>query len=78
MVVAADFSGIGVLGCTLALVGFGSGFRAIGQAMGIPDSNILEATADASSIRHAMGTVSASVIRASQTVIDPGAANFFN
>lgn len=63
---------------TFALVGFGGTFRPIGLGMGIPDGNILESSADASSIRHAMGTVSASVIKASQAVIGSSTNTFFN
>ena len=61
---------------TLALVGFGSGIASrAARDMGFP--NFLEADADASSIRRAMNTVSKSVIRASQTTINPNQSNSF-
>ena len=59
-----------------ALVAFGQGYaHQMAAAMGI--SNVLEVDSDPSSIRRAMGTVSRSVIRASQTKIDPNAGGFF-
>jgi hypothetical protein len=64
---------------TLALVAFGSGFaQQVATQMGFPAQNILESGADARSIRRALGTVSKSIIRASQTVIDPNASGFFS
>ena len=60
----------------LALVAFGSGFaQQVANEMGIP--NFLEVNADPGEIRKAMGTVSKSVIRASQTKIDPSKSSSF-
>lgn len=63
---------------TLALVAFGGSFaRQVAAEMGFP--NVLEVGSTASEIRRAMGTVSKSVVRASQTKIDPNASkSFFN
>lgn len=59
-----------------ALVAFGQGYaHQMAASMGIP--NVLEVDSDPSSIRRAMGTVSRSVIRASQTKVDPNAGSFF-
>lgn len=61
---------------TFAMVCLGKGAKA-GASMGFP--SILNETSDASGIRRALGTVSASVIKASQTQIgtqNPG--GFFN
>lgn len=60
----------------LALVAFGTGFaHQVASDMGFP--NVLEVNSDPSSIRRALGTVSKSVIRASQTKIDPNASKGF-
>ncbi len=63
---------------TFALVGFGGGFaKQLAKDIGIP--NILEAKADPSAIRHALEVVSASVIKASQTMVTTtGGGNFFS
>lgn len=62
---------------TFALVGFGGSFaHQVAQDIGFP--NVLEADADASSIRHTLELVSNSVIRASQTIITVTPTGFFN
>lgn len=67
---------------TLALVGFQAygnrvDFVEVAKGMGFPEKNVLTSSSSASDIRHAMGTVSKSVIRASQTMIDPDADDSF-
>lgn len=54
---------------TLAFVAFGVNGKAIAAQMGFPAQNVMDETTDPSAIRRALGTVSKSVIRASQTVI---------
>lgn len=54
---------------TVALVAFGTEGKHIATEMGIPDGNVLDENSDPSSIRRALGTVSKSVIRASQTIV---------
>src|SRR5258706_1845492 len=61
---------------TLAFVAFGTYGSKIAASMGIP--NVLDEQADAHSIRLALGTVSKSVIRASQTAGGAGSPTFFN
>lgn len=59
-----------------SLVAFGQGFaHQAASDMGIP--NVLEVGSTASEIRRAMGTVSKSVIRASQTKISGSKSSFF-
>jgi hypothetical protein len=61
---------------TFALVGFGSGF-ANKTAQHIGFTNVMEADADPSAIRHALEVVSNSVIRASQTIMTGSSPNSF-
>jgi len=63
---------------TVAFVAFGTEGKRIAAEMGIPADNVLDESADAHSIRIAMGTVSKSVIRASQTVIGQQSQSFFS
>lgn len=63
-----------------SLVAFGRGFaHQTAMKMGIPAANVLEVGKTASEIRHAVGTVSKSVIRTSQTKIgSTSQSGFFN
>jgi hypothetical protein len=64
---------------TFAFVAFGMSGKQVADSMGFPAQNVLDANADPSSIRKALGTVSKSVIRASQTVIGAtGSGSFFS
>lgn len=63
---------------TVAMVAFGTDGKKIATQMGIPAENVLEGDADEHSIRIAFGTTSASVIRASQTVIGGASGSFFS
>lgn len=60
----------------LALVAFGFQGRPVAEQMGFP--KVLEANKDASSIRRALGQVSKSIIRKSQTQIASNDADFFS
>lgn len=63
---------------TFSFVAFGGDdAKNAARAMGIDDKNILEVSASPSEYRHAMGTISKSVIRASQTTINPASGNGF-
>lgn len=63
-----------------SLVGFGSYFdpHEIARVLGIPDANVLSVGSTAHDVRLAMGTVSKSVIRTSQTTIGSSQGGFFN
>ncbi len=64
---------------TVAFVAFGTDGKRIAAQMGVPVGNVLDESADAHSIRIALGTVSKSVIRASQTTIGAsGSQSFFS
>lgn len=63
---------------TIALVGFGYDASTYANKIGIPAGNVLNAGSSASEIRRALGTVSKSTIRASQTTIATGSQSFFN
>lgn len=64
---------------TFALVTFGGGYaKQVASAMGIPQDNVLEVqNLTPSSIRQALDTVSRSMIRQSQTIINVNAGGFF-
>lgn len=64
---------------TVAFVAFGTDGKRIAAEMGIPATNVLDESADPHSVRIALGTVSKSVIRASQTTIGAtGSQSFFS
>lgn len=63
---------------TIALVAFGFEGNSYAGKIGIPAGNVLNAGSTASEIRRALGTVSNSTIRASQTSIATGSQSFFN
>lgn len=64
--------------CTLAFVAFGLNGKSVATKIGFPVANVLDETSDPSGWRRALGTVSKSVIRASQTVVGKtGSQSFF-
>lgn len=63
---------------TLAFVAFGINGKSVAAKIGFPAANVLDETSDPSGWRRALGTVSKSVIRASQTMIGKtGSQSFF-
>lgn len=63
---------------TLAFVAFGINGKSVATKIGFPAANVLDETSDPSGWRRALGTVSKSVIRASQTMIGKtGSQSFF-
>lgn len=62
----------------LAFVYFGNNGQVVAQQMGFPANNVFNTTASPSEIRRALGTVSKSVIRASQTTIGGQSGSFFS
>jgi len=64
---------------TLALVAFGVDGLDIAREIGFPTANVMDEDTDASSIRRALGTISTSVIRTSQTLVGAqGSQSFFS
>lgn len=61
---------------TFALCAFGANGEAIAKQIGIPDENVYTAGRTDHDIRLALGTVSASVVKASQTLV--GSGSFFS